>query len=478
GSLAYYENWVTAHPNKAQIYEALFGELSLDVLRLRNAHGYDPGMIDRASEFVQAAETVRGKPVSVLSTSWGPPAYLKSNNDRNNGGTLRYTVNDGVVEFDYPGFAGWWNSSLDEYNTNGIFPAYISIQNEPDWSASYESCRFNPMETINPSDTIAGYNKALSAVYDTIQKRSEIPKILGPETIGIGYNAVENYSNPMDLSKIHGIAHHLYHGVDENDPYSSDLFKEIGDYHPEIPHFQTEYSRGDWWSVGGLLYMSLCVENVVAYLYWDLAWDGGGLIDLDFPWDKSRWDDPTRGYTKTKDFYAFKQYSAFIHPGWIRVSAKLNEGNSVVSAFISPDEDSAALVLINRSETEEMIYNIDLNNYKIDNADLYLTSENENCEFAGEVKDKLLSISPKTIATLSMSISRVETNIPVDSIMLNLDSDSIKTRLGSVHLQAVVYPIDASNKTLFWQVVENDHIASINQDGLLKANGIEDGVVK
>ena len=70
-----------------------------------------------------------------MVTSWGPPAYLKSNNDRGNGGTLKYTVSGSNVLFDYAGFAHWWNKSLDEYNENGIFPKYISIQNEPDWTA-------------------------------------------------------------------------------------------------------------------------------------------------------------------------------------------------------------------------------------------------------------------------------------------------------------------------------------------------------
>jgi glucuronoarabinoxylan endo-1,4-beta-xylanase len=39
-SLAYYENWLTAHPKKAEIYDAIFKELSLDILRVRNAYGY------------------------------------------------------------------------------------------------------------------------------------------------------------------------------------------------------------------------------------------------------------------------------------------------------------------------------------------------------------------------------------------------------------------------------------------------------
>jgi len=96
------------------------------------------------------------------------PAYLKSNNDKSNGGTLKYTVTDGKVEFDYAGFASWWNASLDNYNANGIYPKYISIQNEPDWDAPYESCLMRPSETVNATDTLAGYNKALDAVYEVV----------------------------------------------------------------------------------------------------------------------------------------------------------------------------------------------------------------------------------------------------------------------------------------------------------------------
>lgn len=477
GSLAYYENWLTAHPKKSEIYDALFNELSLDILRLRNAHDYDPGMVERATEFVQAAESSSGRPIKVLSTSWGPPGWLKNNNDRKNGGSLRYTTNNGAVEFDYHGFAGWWYSSLDEYNANGIYPDFISIQNEPDYTATWESCRLDPTETINSSDTIAGYNKALDAVYDTIQNRTEVPKILAPETIGIGYNAVEKYCNAMDLSKIHAIAHHLYHGVDEDNPYASTNFKKLGDFHPEIPHFQTEYSRGDWWSLAGLLYMSLCKENAAAYLYWDLAWDGGGLVSLDFPWDRNRWADPDKGYTRTKNFYVFKQYSAFIQPGWQRVSASLTDGNSVVSAFISPYKDSAAAVVINRSETEDLFCTMDIPGYNIHRADLYITSENASCRYEGDQKNKVFSISPRTIASISMDITVSNEEVQVESIILSLPSDSITTRKDSLQIEAEVYPEDAGNQAVFWEVIQEKSIAGINQEGLLISSGSSDGEI-
>ena len=91
-SLAYYEGWLNAHPNRAQVYEAVFGDLGLDILRVRTAYDYDPDMVGRVREYVQASEQVRGTPIPVYATSWGPPGYLKNAGDRCNGVTLRYTV--------------------------------------------------------------------------------------------------------------------------------------------------------------------------------------------------------------------------------------------------------------------------------------------------------------------------------------------------------------------------------------------------
>jgi O-glycosyl hydrolase len=81
-SLAIYEGWLIAHPNKEEIYKAIFNELSLDILRVRNAYYYDAEMVDRVNEFVQESKAITGKPINILSTSWGPPSYLKSNHDR------------------------------------------------------------------------------------------------------------------------------------------------------------------------------------------------------------------------------------------------------------------------------------------------------------------------------------------------------------------------------------------------------------
>ena len=397
-ALAFYENWLTVHPNKAEIYEAIFNELSLDILRVRNAHEYDAAMIGRVKEFINASVKTQGRPIPFLSTSWGPPARLKSNNSMKNGGTLKYTVTNGKVEFNYAGFADWWNASLDEYQANGIYPTYISIQNEPDYVATWESCLLNPFEKVNTTDTLAGYKQALKAVHDKVSTRTNVPRFLGPESIGIGYNAVKNYLLHADTTLLYGVAHHLYHGVDKENPWVNTEMKNLNTLYPKLKFFQTEYSGSDWFNLSGLIYKSLVDEEVSAYLYWDLIWDKGGLVSLENPWSSGSWKNP-KGYEKRKEFYVFKQYSAFIHPGWQRVDVTLASSEVNAVGFISPANDSLAVVVINRSTTSEKSIRFDIPGFDYYQSGMHVTNMNSNCKFEGELKEPVYVVSPHSVNT-------------------------------------------------------------------------------
>ena len=397
-ALAYYENWLTVHPNKAEIYEAIFNELSLDILRVRNAHEYDAGMVGRVKEFITASEGTQGRPIPFLATSWGPPARLKSNNDRKNGGTLKFTVANGKVEFNYAGFADWWNATLDEYQANGIYPTYISIQNEPDYMATYESCILNPFEKVNTSDTLAGYKQALKAVHDKVSTRTNVPRFLGSENIGIGYNSVKNYLLHADTTLLYGVAHHLYHGVDKENPWVNTEMKNLRNLYPKLKFFQTEYSGSDWFNLSGLIYKSLVDEQVSAYFYWDLIWDNGGLVSLENPWSTGSWKN-LKGYEKRKEFYVFKQFSAFIHPGWQRVEVALASSEVNAVGFMSPTNDSLTVVVINRSTTNEKAIRFDIADFDYYQSEEYVTSSNFNCKFEGDLKEQVAVIPPHSVTT-------------------------------------------------------------------------------
>lgn len=61
----------------------------------------------------------------------------------------------------------------------GIPIGYLSIQNEPDYTASYESCNLDFTESAKG----ASYPEAFAAAYDAVSRLDNPPKLLGPETM-------------------------------------------------------------------------------------------------------------------------------------------------------------------------------------------------------------------------------------------------------------------------------------------------------
>lgn len=363
-AIAWYENWVTAHPNCEGIYDTIFTELGLDILRLQNWYGKQSRFGADAKLIVEAGQKRMGDKLKILISSWAPPAGLKSNNNPEGGGTLKKQDGKYVYEL----FADYWYDSLQAYAALGIVPDYISIQNEPDFEADWNCNLLSAVET----NKTAGYPQALNAVYNRLQEMDAPPRILGPEVIGLGYNTIQQYLKNMDLSKIDGIAYHLYHGGDHTDPDSFKLnMLNVASNNPDIPIFQTEFNRGTGFENAWLIHNSLVYGNVSAYLFWDLIWDKAGLVTVEFPWDSSRWR-TEEGYYKTEHYYAVQHYSKYISAGYQRIAAVSSNNQMKGSAFISPDETSITAVILNTSHTEQLL-TLKLEHYAINDIKAYLT---------------------------------------------------------------------------------------------------------
>jgi O-glycosyl hydrolase len=400
GSGAFYENWLYNHLQKEKIYNLIFNELGTDIYRIRNAyniHLYDKKgnvilgfeqVIGCQVESIRAAEDSDDPVSKLMISSWTPPPYLKSKesydpiNDPPNsllkGGTLAWSSEKGL--FEYEEFGKWWADSLDYYNSNGLDVNfdYISIQNEPDCGppdCNHDSCLFDPFEYPWPFTVNAGYKEALIAVNDAITVLPQVPKIVAPETKGLGdpifgTTGAPLYIGSLDKSLVHGYAHHLYDIYFDN-PDSANLAMNVfHTFYGEKPIFQTEYGRlqppspcslMDDDSYQEALYLakhmhnSMTVENATAYMTWGLFWrdergeEGQGLVLIHnpFPADENRPDWFYPGYRITDKYYAFKHFSKFIDTGWERVDATINSDGLFLSAYINPSRDKLTLVLIN-----------------------------------------------------------------------------------------------------------------------------------
>jgi glucuronoarabinoxylan endo-1,4-beta-xylanase len=415
GSMAYYENWLVAHTKRSQIYDYLFKDLGISILRLRNSYMNEGGTntaIDDAKKIVVEANK-RG-PIDVLLTSWSPAGKYKSNGKPQNEETRATLARDSSGNFVYDGFANWWYQSLLQYKSRGIIPKYISIQNEPNFNPSWEGCILMPEEQL-VTDTkldstymVASYPIAFSRVYAHLDSNraslGAMPLMVGPEVIGIEKawsGKPSDYTSRMDMSQCYGVSHHLYTGGSSGDPlsYISNLSAMYTAF-PKVPRMQTEFSDGDWYSTALLMHYALLYEQVNVYLVWELFWPGSDFLSIENPWTPGSWTTPN-GYTVGQEYYAFKQYTAFIKPGWRRVDAVSSSTNVKTTAYISPDGSRMSIILINTSAASQNVM-ADPLYYEADSGRIYTTSATSKCEIVGAYTPGIITIPAKSITTLSL----------------------------------------------------------------------------
>jgi len=406
GATCFYVGWITAHPYKQEIYSNAFAGLRISMLRLGNWFRYTNSPDYAAYEVVSNANRVLGYQVPILMTSWAPPAFLKSNGQTGNGGTLLYT-NGGFV---YQEFAQYWYDSLQAYRSNGVWPTWISIQNEPDFEASYDSCILRPTEGVYNGTNYASYAKALEATYYKLTNLPSPPKILAPEPVGIGYGVLQSYANTLNPDHFYGLAYHLYHGTENGLPILSTL-RATTNLFPTKPKFMTEYGLMEHATnmllTAQLMHYCFVEGQVSGFNFWNLIWpwDGPGLVQIEFPWDRSRWTNappgtPTqsRGYWLSPAYWAMKHYSYYIRPGYRRIAALSGNADVLVSAYMSPDSNRVVCVLINTNATSSRNVTIQPG-FQISSSEVYLSDNTNKFSYLGSAYSGT-TLTPASVATI------------------------------------------------------------------------------
>lgn len=371
GGIVYYLDWLTTHKNKPLLYDTLFNGLGLSALRIGNWAQSDDADLSYEAEIVGEAKKRLGDNFYITMSSWSAPAELKANNSLSGtcGGAQKATLKRNWWGYVYDDFGKWWRRSLEKYHSVGIVPDYISIQNEVDCDADYESTVFTEVETSE----YAGYPSALKSTYDNIKGMENCPGIHGPEVLGIGWNNVQKFVNKIDKSMLTGYNFHYYHSgmndhdaIDQRYAYPDDFLGAMTqlstDYYNDKPMYMDENStlRGHWDKdpiyTACFLSYAFAVNHVVGYLHWNLIWGdtGDGCINLEFSEKGYETED---GFKIQGDYHAIRHFSKFIKRGWRNIQAMTDNNDKVlVSAFESPKQDAYTVVVINRTDKDEQVY--------------------------------------------------------------------------------------------------------------------------
>ena len=137
-SVAWHQEKIVGDHVPPGIYEILFPQLGLDILRLRNRYlrsRPDDGNLNQEVEILRRAKQTSfgplGRAPRIMLSSWSPPAALKADGHEDCHGNRDCTLAKEHGHFVYEKFARYWADSLRHYAELGIVPDTITIENEP-----------------------------------------------------------------------------------------------------------------------------------------------------------------------------------------------------------------------------------------------------------------------------------------------------------------------------------------------------------
>ncbi len=321
-------------------YEALGeeGDDTFASFSMERDERYILPMLRRAQEHL-------GRPLSVMLSPWSPPAFMKTNGSRTHGGSLR------------PEYRAFWARYLvryvQEYRDRGFEVTRLSIQNEPNATQVWDSCRYTAEEEkVFLRDFLyselerAGLTEVGVHIWDHNKERAfERARAI-----------VDEETAPM----VAGLAFHWYTG----DHF--DALALVREHFPDLKLVFSEgcveYSRFEPSDTvaNAAMYAHDIIGNLGAgmnaFIDWNMLLDaqGGPNHVSNFCAAAMMVDERTGELTVTPIYAVMAEISRAFDVGARRVATTRFASDLDVAAAVNPD-NSIAVVVHNPRETEQEI---------------------------------------------------------------------------------------------------------------------------
>ena len=286
---------------------------------------------------LRRAQETAGKPIQMMFTPWSPPAWMKTNGSRKHGGKLKKEY--------YGLWAEYICRYLREAEKAGIRPRFLSVQNEPKASQTWDSCLFTGAEE---GEFIRG------ALYPALQKN-------GLSHVGIliwDHNkerlfdrACETLSDAETEKMVDGVAVHWYSGdhfealqmVRDRFPDKRIVFSEACvEYSVYGENSQLRNARMYAHELIGSLNAGMNV-----FLDWNLLLDeqGGPNHVGNYCDAPVMYNTRTGELTRNLSYDYIGHFSRFIRPGARRIGLSRFSGSLEAAAAQNPDGSVCAAVM-------------------------------------------------------------------------------------------------------------------------------------
>ena len=286
----------------ASVYLGALTDAEMDLL-FKSASGTIGLTVDRVrispygnnSDELSNALKVKARGGIVYATPWSPPTSMKDNND---------IVGGKLLTSQYGAYASWLNDFVSYMTTGGASIYAVSVQNEPDYNPTYESCVWTATDMLNFIKNNAG---SLST------------KVIAAESFKFNLALTDPTLNDAGArTNLDVVGGHLYGGTIADYALARNNGKEV---------WMTEHFIDDQ-TIAGVIQTAkqildcLAVGHYQVWTHWEMI-RPYGLID------------DTTG-ARTKRGCVVAQYARWIRPGYVRASVTYNPNSGVyVTAFKS-----------------------------------------------------------------------------------------------------------------------------------------------
>ena len=257
----------------------------------------------------------------VFGSPWSPPASWKSNNSDSNGGELLTTR--------YKDWAVFLNDYAEYMKQQGTSIDAVSIQNEPDWKATYQSCIWTGEKLAN---FLKNYGDLIKC------------KIIAPEAIHFTRNMHEPILNdPAACEQLDIMGGHFYGWDGSSYPLAAQKGKEVWMTEYLINERQENDKKDINWKDDGFLFAKsindAMLANMSAWVHYSLKRYYGCIGDGMYG---------TVNNQITKRGYILSHFAKYVS-GSTRISHALTDASGKLSssAYLSQTGDSVIVMVIN-----------------------------------------------------------------------------------------------------------------------------------
>lgn len=311
-------------------------QFGLSLLRIR----VDPN--GSWTQDLNDAKKAVARGAGILASPWSPPAAMKDNNNLIHGSLLPAQYTNYALHLD--GFAKYML-------TNGVPLRAISIQNEPDWDATYEGCLWNSTQLSN-------------FCFGAAALITNAP-VMMPESLNSSQSMSDpTLNNATAAANVDYIGGHLYGNGDAG----AAILDYPNAHNKGKPTWMTEFLVNDQtWSTAIVtakqIHDCITVGNMSAYIWWKALGDANGIVD-------------GSGVPQKRGF-VLAQFGRFVRPGYFRIGVTNTSGPLNITAYKNLTNGSLAIVAVNTS-TSNVIQTFNLSGFNVTNVTPWLTSATDS----------------------------------------------------------------------------------------------------